>query len=117
MLIGTANDNLKTIKLAKNNLTDKVACKLRDFISQVNGNILETIDMSDNNVGEVGGIAFAEIVKSDPSTLRVLDVSWNMFSKRPPIDNKQEEINFKKEILRFTQENYIEEEPEAKLGK
>ena len=77
---------MKTLKLAKNNLSDKVASKLRDIFTEVNGNVLETIDISDNNIYEPGGICIAEIVKKNPSTLRILDVSWNLFSKKAPID-------------------------------
>ena len=91
ILTETKNDCLKKLKLAKNRLTCDAAFALRDLYKLYNGAVLENLDLSNNKIYLPGALAIAEIVKKDPITLRVIDLSWNLVSKAPPKNAKEEE--------------------------
>ena len=57
---------MEKIKLAKNNLSDKVALKFKELFFDYKGCVLEYIDLSDNKINLKGGLAMADIVKMDP---------------------------------------------------
>ena len=94
----TKNDCLKKLKLAKNRLTDESAFKLRDMYKLYNGAVLENIDLSNNKIYLPGALAIAEIVKKDPATLKVIDLSWNLVAKAPPRNAKEEEYLFRRQV-------------------
>jgi hypothetical protein len=90
ILSESRNDILRKLKLAKNRLTDETAFKLRDMYNLYSESVIENIDLSNNKIYLPGALAIAEIIKKDPPTLKVIDLSWNLVSKPPPKNAKIE---------------------------
>jgi hypothetical protein len=47
-------------------------------------------------IWQPGGCAIADILKKDGKSIKILDLSWNCISKRPPQNSKDQERVYRK---------------------
>jgi hypothetical protein len=71
LLIKSIGNNIKHVLLANNRLTDNGIQKLLTCLSENNSLLLESIDLSDNNIRKKGGILLSNYIKNS-NTLQKL---------------------------------------------